>query len=117
MFRRPRRFLPLYIVWIAFCAFLFAALKNLEDPARPEGRILSYEAGRRALSILRERDAARFGGYEVVHVGRARGGEGAPEDRWVVLCDRVPHSALAEAVVVEIERDSGKLLRIRKPPR
>ena len=115
MFGRPRRFAVLYVLWIAFCAFLFAALRNFEDPARAAGRVLSSDAGRIALRTLRARDRQRFADYEVVHVARARAGEGGRDDRWIVLCDRVPHTALREAIVVELERDSGKLLTIRRP--
>lgn len=100
--------------WIALCAILFFALAPMEDPSRPEGRILSLDAGRLALAELRARDRARFAGYEAVHVARARKGEGAPEDRWIVLCDRVPHTALRDAVVVELRSETGELLRIRR---
>jgi hypothetical protein len=84
----------------------------MDDPSRPKGRILSIEAGQRALSIARDRGMR---GYEVVHVARARAGEGAAEDRWVVLLDKVPHTRLREAVVVELRVEDGVLLRIRKP--
>ncbi len=114
MFRRPRRFWPLYLGWIAICAILFFALRGLEDSSRRPGRILSNDAGRRALSILRERDV-RYRTYEAVHVAYARAGEGAPENRWVVLCDAVPHTALRGAIVVELRAEDGSLLRIRKP--
>jgi hypothetical protein len=101
-----------YAVWIAICAILFVALGGLEDPSRPKGRILSIEAGQHALAIAKARGLKDF---EVVHVARGRAGEGAPEDRWVVLLDRVPHTRLEEAVVVELRVDDGTLLRIRKP--
>lgn len=110
-----RRSWLVYVLWIAFCAVLFFALSGLEDPSRPKGRLLSLDAGRRAMIILRERDRVRYREYEVVHVARARAGEGAGEDRWIVLCDRVPHSGLRDAVVVELDRETGALLRIRKP--
>ena len=102
----------LYPAWIVLCVILFFALRGLEDPSRPKGRILSLEAGQRALSIARERGLR---GYEVVHVARARAGEGAAEDRWIVLLDKVPHTRLREAVVVEVRVEDGTLLRIRKP--
>jgi hypothetical protein len=107
-----RRFWPFYLGWIALCAILFLALARLEDPARPKGRILSIEAGERALGIARSRG---FIDYEVVHVARARAGEGGAEDRWIVLLDRVPHTRLARAVVVELDVATGKLLRVRAP--
>ena len=112
MLRRPRRWLPLYLAWIALCAILFVALGSAEDPSRPKGRILSIEAGQRALAIAKERGMTN---YEVVHVARARAGEGAQEDRWVVLLDRVPHTSLRAAVVIELGIEDGNLLRIRKP--
>lgn len=108
------RWLSLYLGWIALCAILFLALAGLEDPSRPKGRILSIDAGNRALAIAAERGLRD---YSVVHVARARKGEGADEDRWVVLLDRVPHTRLAAAVVIELRVDDGRLLRIRKPKR
>ena len=100
-----RRFWLLYPAWILLCAILFVALSGLEDPSRPKGRILSIEAGVRALDYARERG---LHGYEVVHVARN-------EDRWVVLVDKVPHTRLREALVVEVKVEDGTLLRIRKP--
>lgn len=102
----------LYVGWIALCAILFVALGGLEDPSRPKGRILSIEAGAHALEIARDRGLEN---YEVVHVARGRAGEGAAEDRWVVLLDQVPHTRLSEAVVVELKVEDGTLLRVRKP--
>jgi len=74
--------------------------------------MLSIQAGQRALAIARDRGMKDF---EVVHVARARSGEGASEDRWVVLLDRVPHTRLKHAVVVELRIDDGSLLTIRPP--
>ncbi len=107
-----RRFWLLYPAWILVCAILFFAVRGLEDPSRPKGRILSIEAGIRAVDVARERG---LHGYEVVHVARARAGEGAAEDRWVVLLDKVPHTRLREALVVELKVEDGTLLRLRKP--
>ena len=108
-----RRLFPwIYPAWIVVCVVLFFALRGLEDPSRPKGRILSIEAGTRAVAIARDRGLT---GYEVVHVARARAGEGAPEDRWVVLLDRVPHTRLREAMVIEVRASDGELLRIRRP--
>jgi hypothetical protein len=109
---RPRRWWPLYLGWLALCAILFVGTSGLEDPSRPTGRILSIDAGARALTIVAERGMR---GYSVVHVARAKKGEGAAEDRWVVLLDRVPHTRLREALVVELGVGNGQLLRIRKP--
>ncbi|HYC87991.1 MAG TPA: hypothetical protein VEO54_02170 [Thermoanaerobaculia bacterium] len=104
----------LYPAWFLLCVILFFALRGMEDPSRPKGRILSIEAGQRALTIARERGIR---GYEVVHVARARANEGAAEERWVVLLDRVPHTRLREAVVVELRASDGALLTMRPPVR
>ncbi len=111
---RTRRYALASLGWAVVCAILFFALDGLEDPSRPKGRILSVDAGQRALAIATDRG---YRGYEVVHVARARRGEGADEDRWVVLLDKVPHTALRDAVVVEVDEETGELLRIRKPER
>ncbi len=114
MLRRPRHWWPIYLGWIVLCAILFLALSGLEDPSRPKGRILSIDAGNRALAIATERGLR---GYSVVHVARGREGEGGDEDRWIVLLDRVPHTRLEQAIVVEFRIDDGRLLRVRKPDR
>lgn len=101
-----------YPTWFLLCAILFSALGGLEDPSRPKGRILSIEAGQRARAIATERGMR---GFEVVHVARARRGEGGAEDRWVVLLDKVPHTRLREAVVIEVRATDGTLLNIRRP--
>jgi hypothetical protein len=110
-----RRYRLLYPAWIALCAVLFFALRHSDDPSRRPGRILSDDAGIRALAILRQNDRARFQQYEVVHVALAGRGEGGDTNRWIVLCDRVPHSALRDAVVVELDAVDGHLLVVRKP--
>ena len=115
--RVRRRFWLLYPLWIAICAVLVFALRNSEDPSRRHDRILSNEAAVRALAILRKVDRPRYNGYEAVHVAYAGRGEGGRAARWVVLCDRVPHSALRDAVVVELDAGDGSLLTIRKPVR
>ena len=105
----PRRFWLLYPAWIALCALLFAGLRNAEDPSRRRDRILSGDAAVLALRALPQK------GYEAVHVAYAPKGEAGDRARWVVLCDRVPHTALREAVVVELDARDGKLLTVRKP--
>jgi membrane protein implicated in regulation of membrane protease activity len=99
-----RRYWLLYPAWIVLCAVLFLALRHRDDPSRRPGRILSDDAGIRALAILHRPD------YEAVHVA-------AEGNRWIVLCDRVPHTGLNEAVVVELDAVDGHLLTIRKPIR
>ena len=95
----------LYPGWIVLCAVLFLALRGAEDPSRPRGRILSIDAGVKALSVAKQRGLQN---YEVVHVARAG-------DRWIVLLDKVPHTRLKEAVVVELKVEDGTLVRVRKP--
>ena len=114
--RRPQRYLVLYVLWTILCAALFFALGGREDPSRPRGRILNNEAAARALDALK-RSSPQFAGYEVVHVAYAPRGEGDSENRWVVLCDRVPHTALRDAVVVELRASDGAVMRIRRPVR
>ena len=113
--RRPQRYLALYVLWTVLCAALFVALGSREDPSRPRGRILNNDAASLALAALAR--SAKDARYEVVHVAYAPHGEGGAESRWVVLCDRVPHTALRQAVVVELRASDGALLTIRKPVR
>ena len=115
--RVRRHFWLLYPLWIVLCAVLFFALRDHEDPSRRHDRILSNDASVRAIAILKQTDRARYAAYEAVHVAYAGRGEAGGAARWVVLCDRVPHSALHDAVVVEIDARNGSLLTIRKPVR
>lgn len=107
-----RRFFALYLVWILGCAIAFLALRGAEDPSRRRGRILSTDAAVRAVNVL---TAKGISGYRAVHVGYAKRGEAGSEDRWIVLCDRVPHTELREALVVELKAKDGSLLTVRKP--
>ncbi|HUJ14898.1 MAG TPA: hypothetical protein VL284_14020 [Thermoanaerobaculia bacterium] len=107
-----RRFWVLYPLWIAICALLFVALEHRPDPSRPQGRVLSDNAAARAIVILQQRGLR---GYEAVHVAYAPRGEAGATNRWIVLCDRVPHTALRQAIVVELDAADGHLLTIRKP--
>ena len=110
-----RRYWLLYPAWMIICAALFFAFRGREDPSRRHDRILSDDAASRAVVVLRHRDPARYRTYEAVHVAYAGRGEGGERGRWVVLCDRVPHSALRDAVVVELDAGDGSLITIRKP--
>jgi hypothetical protein len=104
-----------YPAWILLCAILFFALRHADDPSRRGDRILNNDAAVLALRILDRTDHARYRGYEVVHVAYAGKGEGGALSRWVVLCDRVPHSGLEEAVVVEVDAGNGGPIEVRKP--
>ena len=109
-----RRYWLFYPAWILVCAALFVAFRHRDDPSRRAGRILSDDAGVRAVAILAQSDPVRFRSYEAVHVAWATRGEGGSADRWVILCDRVPHTALREAVVVELDGKDGRLLLMRR---
>jgi len=109
-----RKFAVAYAGWIALCAVLFLALAGREDPSRRRDRILPTDAGARAAAVAAHRDS-RYRGYEAVHVAYAGRGEGGREARWVVLLDRVPHSALHDAVVVELRASDGSLIALRPP--
>ena len=113
--RRSRWFGAIYVVWIFVFAMLFFALRSAEDPSRPSGRILQNDAGKTAVAILQQRDPKRFRAWEAVHITYARRGEAGKENRWVVLCDAVPHAGLRDAVVVELRASDGTLIAIRKP--
>jgi len=108
-----KRFPLIYASWIVLCAVLFVGLRGAEDPSRRGDRILNNDAAARAATILTQ--DARYRGYEVVHVAYANRGEGGADARWIVLLDRVPHSALHNARVVELRASDGKLLTIRAP--
>jgi hypothetical protein len=104
----PRRYFLLYPAWILACVVLFLALRGAEDPSRPRGRVLSNDAGAIAVRIVRT--LPQYRGYEAVHVALSD-----DHRSWIVLCDAVPHTALARAVVVELDAANGKLLKIRSP--
>jgi hypothetical protein len=110
--RVHRRFAALYAGWILCCAVAFVLLRHAEDPSRRHGRILSNDAAARAVALLETRGVK---GYEAVHVAYANRGEGGKENRWIELCDRVPHSALRDALVVELRAADGTLLTVRRP--
>jgi hypothetical protein len=108
-----RRFWVVYPLWIVFCALLFLALRDVEDPSRPGDRIHNDEAGRLAMAALREVDPHRYAEYTVVNVAYARREETGSPSRWVVLADRLPRTALRQAVVVELDASSGAVISIR----
>lgn len=117
MTTRSRRYAALYAGWILICALLFLGLRGAEDRSRRSGRILSNDAADRAVALLIRADAHRYAQYEAVHVAYAGRGEGGPQARWLVLCDRVPHTALRDAVVVELRAEDGALIGMRAPVR
>ena len=70
--------------------------------------MLSNDAAVIAVRLLRQNP--QFRGYDAVHVALSD-----DHRRWIVLCDAVPHTALQNAVVVELDARSGRLLTTRKP--
>ncbi|HUO83716.1 MAG TPA: hypothetical protein VM534_01255 [Thermoanaerobaculia bacterium] len=112
-----RRYWLLYLVWLGLCAALFIALLGARDPSLAGRNLSEEQAGQRALSLLKSTDQARYSDYEVVSVAPVRKNHGGGPERWVVLCDRRPGTRLREAVVVEMNLDTGALIRIRPPGR
>ena len=109
-----RRFWVFYPLWILLCALLFVALRDAEDPSRPGERIHNDEASRRAIAELRRADPQRFADFTVVNVAYARPQETGKPAHWIVLADRRDRTALRDAVVVELDAVTGKLITIRK---
>jgi hypothetical protein len=101
-------------LWVAICGGLVVALDNAPDPSRRRDRILSNDAGRIAVAEMRRRDAARFRDYEAVHVANAPRSGGRSEAKWIVLVDRVPHTGLRDAFIVELRASDGAVLGVRK---
>jgi hypothetical protein len=106
------RYPMIYGLWIAICAILFLALSGVRDRSRPNGRILSNDAGKMAEQVLL-RSGRTYRGYHVVHIADPERGDADP--RFIVLLDSEPRSALSQAVVVELRARDGALVRMRKP--
>lgn len=109
-----KRYWLVYAVWIAISAAILGATIYLPDTSRA-GRVDSEEAGRQALAALQKIDPQRYAGYSVAAVAGSGRGELGPEPRWVVLCDRSERSGLSHAVVVELDADTLRLIRVRMP--
>ena len=111
-----RHFGLFYFLWIVACALLFLILQriDLDDPVNPRDRISSDRAGEIALSLVRRQNAAAYAYYHVVNVAWARPREAGPDPRWIVLLDTKQRSGLDQAVVVELEPLSGRVIRIRE---
>ena len=110
-----RRFYPaLYPAWIVVCALLFLVLRDAPDPSRPSGRMTPAQARVTALEYLAKYDAARFGTYHVIDAAVYRDVQ-RDERVWVVICDSTPRSALKRAVIVDLEADTGEVVRTRRP--
>jgi hypothetical protein len=100
-------------VWILISIGSVVALRNRPDPSRAGTELDSDAAARRAVAILNSVDSARFHDYGVATVAYAKTGELKGESRWIVLCDRVERTGLADAVVVELSANGRRLLRLR----
>lgn len=100
--------------WTALCATAFVALGGAEDPSRPRGRISPYQAEIAAREHLLSVDASAYARFETVDAAIYR--DPATGRRvWLVLCDDEVPTRLARAVVVEIDAESGSVIRIRRP--
>lgn len=102
-----------YPLWIAICAALFVAFRELPDPTKRTDRVSNDEARERASAALAFADAVRFRDYEIVHVSIAKRNEVASEPHWLVLFDRRERTGLRDAVVVELRARDGALVAIR----
>jgi hypothetical protein len=110
-----RQFYPvLYPLWALLCAAMFGALLGEEDRARPAGRLTPAEAKTIALAHLRSIDEERFGNYHVIDANAYRD-VSRGERVWIVICDSTPRSALAKAVVVDLDTATGSVVRTRRP--
>src|SRR5512140_1671773 len=110
-----KRYWLVYVIWIVISAVVVGATIYLPDASRPDGRVDSEEAGRHAIAALQNLDPQKYDGYSVAAVAGSGRGELGPRARWVVLCDRSDRRDLSHAVVVELEADSYRLIRVRKP--
>lgn len=72
------------------------------------------EARLAALEHLREFDPVRFADYHVIDAAVYRDLE-LDQRVWVVICDSTPRSALARAVVVDLDAATGNVMRSRRP--
>jgi hypothetical protein len=110
-----RRWWLLYPAWILLCGALFVILQGAADPSRPAGRIEQNRAAEIAIRHLQRADATHYSGFEAVDTSFRRGEGGSQSAAWLVLCDSTGKSTLREAVVVEVDASSGKVLRVRSP--
>lgn len=98
-------------LWLAACAMAFVLLRGAPDPAEPRGRIDERRAGVEAIAALSD---SRGGAWSVVKAAPALAGEPA-RHRWIVLCDRPGRTAMRQALVVDIDADTGRVDGIRRP--
>jgi hypothetical protein len=106
--------LALVSAWTALCGAAFVALGHAEDASRPEGRISPYLAEIVALDALEAVDSNAYARFETVDSAIYRDRE-TGRRVWLVLCDDAEPSHLARAVVVEVDAETGKFVRLRRP--
>ncbi len=82
--------------------------------ARPEGRISPYLAEIVALDHLEALDAHAYARFETVDSAIYRDRDSGRRV-WLVLCDDAQPSHLERAVVVEIDAETGTVVRLRPP--
>lgn len=104
----------MFVVWTALCASAFVALGHAEDTSRPEGRMSPYRAEIVALDYLEALDPTAYARFETVDSAIYRDRR-SNRRVWLVLCDDAQPSQLARAVVVEVDAESGRVVRMRRP--
>ena len=110
----PKVWWTVCVVWAALCAFAFVALGGADDPSRPRGRISPYQAEIAALEHLRSVDTSAYARFETVDAAIYRDPSNGRR-AWLVLCDDEVPTRLGHAVVVEIDAESGEVIRTRRP--
>ena len=110
----PRAWWAAYLLWISLCAALFFSLRGADDPSRPRGKVSEDAASATALRYLGDRDAARFRGFEVVNAALYKRKE-SRDSLWVVLCGGPNRPSLRDAIVVEVDAETGTVIGVRAP--
>ncbi|MFA6955813.1 MAG: hypothetical protein WC538_08070 [Thermoanaerobaculia bacterium] len=106
--------IAVFAAWTALCCAAFVAFGHAEDAARPEGRISPYLAEIVALDHLEALDATAHARFETVDSAIYRDRDSGRRV-WLVLCDDAQPSHLQRAVVVEVDAETGRVVRLRRP--
>lgn len=98
-------------LWLAGCTTAFVFLRGASDPAAPRGRIDEGRAGSEAITAL---SASRGGAWSVVNAAPVSDRDPV-RHRWIVLCDRPGRTGMRQALVVDIDAETGRVEGIRRP--
>ena len=107
-----KHILPQIIWWIA-CLAAINALRGVPFAERDQP-ITMEVASEIAIEELRAVDPDRYEDYVVLNAAYSKSGELGLEPRWIVLCDDIDRTGLREAVAMDIDSETGRVLRIRK---